>query len=174
MQLIYTLYTPYTCASQGGSCGESEISVMTTSGSTSTVWQFVVSLVLLYIYPHDGRNSGWNTLVINSVTKYIICMCICYVNSHTPSAQGYGTYRTHTAQLVGVQKGTWHILTVVFLGVAIITNRTTRSMEHHVTRNFLSASGLTNHSPGRWYWALEERRNDHREFPILHNEIFFF
>jgi hypothetical protein len=62
MQLMYTLYTPYTCASQGGSCGESETSVITMSGSTCIVWQFVVFLVLcqatLMMIPKAFKHIG--------------------------------------------------------------------------------------------------------------------
>jgi len=43
------------------------MSVITSSGSTDTVWQFVVFLVFLYSYPGDGRESDRNTSVINNM-----------------------------------------------------------------------------------------------------------
>jgi hypothetical protein len=39
--------------------------VITLSGSTSTVWQFIVFIVLLLSYPGDDRRSDQNTLVYN-------------------------------------------------------------------------------------------------------------
>jgi len=43
------------------------MSVITYSGSTYTVWQFVVFLVHLYSYHDDGRESDRNTSVINNM-----------------------------------------------------------------------------------------------------------
>jgi hypothetical protein len=54
-----TIYDPF---------GEFETSVVTPTGSTDAVWQFIVFVVRLYSYPDDGDGKRCrNMFVINNV-----------------------------------------------------------------------------------------------------------
>jgi len=65
------------------------------SGSTYTILQFVVFLVLLYSYPDDDSKSHQNMLVIKNVIKHVLYMCICWfyclINVYTVYSDGVPT-----------------------------------------------------------------------------------